>query len=109
RIDQLHIDMNLPAVAAHAAFQNMGDVQSLSDFPWLLGAAILHHAGAADDFQVGTRGQPGEDVVLNGIGEGASLFVAVEIGERKHGKASGRWGKRPVPNKQGERTEQYRA
>ena len=51
-------------------------------------AAILHHAGAADDLEIGNLRQLGQNVVLDTVGKGGVLFVVAQVFKRQHRDAS---------------------
>ena len=60
------------AGSADAALQNMRYPQIISDLAEISFAAIFHHTGPADDFQIGDLRQLGQNVVLHTIDESAS-------------------------------------
>ena len=46
--------------------------------------AILHHAGPADDLEIGNLRQLGQKVVLDTVGKGGVLSVVAQIFKWKH-------------------------
>jgi hypothetical protein len=52
-VHQLCIYVHLCARTPHRSFQDVGDAQGIADLLYILFTAILHHAGAADHFEVG--------------------------------------------------------
>ena len=85
RVDQLRVQMKMRAGPADAALQNMRYPQLVSDLTQISFAAIFHHAGPADDFQVGDLRQLGQNVVLHAIGEGRVFFLLAQIFKRQNG------------------------
>ena len=53
----------------------MGYAQLIADLAGILLAAKFHHAGAADDLEIGNFCQLGLNVVLNTVGKGSVLSV----------------------------------
>ena len=77
-IDQLRVHPHFARDPLHAAFEEIGDAELPADLAQVArgAAAILHHARAADHFQVGDPGQVGQDFVLHAVGEDRrSLFL----------------------------------
>ena len=64
----------------------MGHAELLADLAQIArrAAFVLHHARAADHFQIGNLGQMGQDLVLDALGEEGVLFFAAQIFERQH-------------------------
>ena len=89
RVDQLRVHPHLVGRALHAAFEYMRHAELLADLAQIARSAglVLHHAGAADHFQVRDPGQVGEDFVLHAVGEKGVRFFFAQIFERKHGDA----------------------
>src|SRR5437762_5941843 len=52
RVDQLRAHMKPGADSPDAALQHMGDSQLVADLTYILLAAIAHHAGSTDHFQI---------------------------------------------------------
>src|SRR5205814_4082898 len=88
-INELGTDADSPAGALDRAFKNVSDTECFADFPEVALDAVfvLHHGGAADDFEVGHFREIGQDLVLNTIGEVGVLFVVAEIFKRKDSDA----------------------
>src|SRR5205807_7303787 len=88
-INELGTDANSPAGALDRAFKNVSDTECLADFPKVALDAVfvLHHGGAADDFEVGDLCEIGQDLVLNTIGKVGVLFVVAEIFKREDSDA----------------------
>src|SRR5437016_2352197 len=59
RVDQLRVHVKPGADSPNAALQNMRHSQFVTDLPNILPAAIAHHAGPADDFEIGDPRQLG--------------------------------------------------
>ncbi len=74
-VDQLHIHVKPGADSPDAALQHMGDSQLVTDLTHILLAAIAHHAGSADHFQVGDFCKLGQNVVLHTIDECRGLLL----------------------------------
>ena len=75
RVDQLDVYMQPGAGLAHAAFQHVRYLKLITDLARVLFAAISHHAGAADDLEIGNLRQLGQQVVLDTIGKGGVFSV----------------------------------
>ena len=60
----------------------------IADLAHVLFAAIFHHAGAADDLEIGDFRQLGQNVVLDAVGKGCVLSVVAQIFKWQHGDAS---------------------
>ena len=86
RIDQLRADPHFVGRALHAAFDDMRDAELLADLAQIARRAglVLHHARAADHFQIGDLREVGQNLVLHPIGEKDVLFVAAQVFEGKH-------------------------
>src|SRR5205085_8604106 len=50
-------------------------------------ALVLHHAGTADDLEVGDLGQIRQDFVLHSVGEKGVVWIAAQIVERQDSDA----------------------
>src|SRR5437867_8299477 len=74
-VDQLRVHVKPGADSPDAALQHMGDSQLVTDLTHILLAAIAHHAGSADHFQVGDFRKLGQNVVLHTIDEGPSFLL----------------------------------
>src|SRR5439155_20030072 len=68
-IDQLRVEAKMCSGSADAALQNVRHPQIISDLTEISFAAVLHHAGPANHFEVGDLCQLGQDVVLHTIGK----------------------------------------
>jgi hypothetical protein len=62
----------------------MGDAELLTNFAQVAGrsALVLHHAGAANHFEIRNLGQVGQNLVLHAIGEESILFLIAQVFER---------------------------
>ena len=82
-LDQLRVHPHFPARPLHAAFEEVRDAQLLADLAQVATGrlAILHHARAANDLQVGDLSQIGQDFILHAIGEKSVLLVAAQVFE----------------------------
>src|SRR4029453_2811614 len=83
--------MNSGSVPAYASFQYVGDTQRITDLPQVLFTAILHHAGAADHFEVGHLCQLGQNVILHAISKKRMLFVVAKVFKWEHRDPSRQW------------------
>ena len=88
RVDQLRIQTKMRSGSADAALQNVRHAKRISDLAKISFAAIFHHAGAADDFQIADLRQLGQNVVLHTIGEDGVFFLVVQIFKRQNGDSS---------------------
>ena len=68
RVDQLGVYVKPGACLADAAFQHVGYAKLVTDLARVLFAAISHHAGPADDLEIGNFRQLGQKI-LAGTGE----------------------------------------
>ena len=66
----------------------MRHAQLIADLAHISFAAIFHHAGPADDFQIGDLRQLGQNVVLHTIGKGRVFFLLAQIFKRQNGDSS---------------------
>src|SRR5215471_14354756 len=73
-VDQLRVEAKMRAGSADAALQNMRHTQIITDLTKISLATVIHHAGPADDFQIGDSRQLGQKVVLNAIDESSGVF-----------------------------------
>ena len=63
--------------------------QIITDLTHISFAAIFHHAGPADDFQIGDLRQLGQNVVLDTVDKGRRLLsVVAQIFKRQNGDSS---------------------
>ena len=86
--DQLHIDMHGISRPLHAAFEQVGYAELLADLPQVVGRAFVFLGGSPrDDFERSDFRQPGEDFILNAVGEIRIRFFVAQIFERKDGDA----------------------
>lgn len=74
RVDQLRIHVKPCPDLADAALQNVRYAQIITDLADIPFTAIIHHAGSADHFQIGDPRQLGQNVVLDTLDEGTSIF-----------------------------------
>src|SRR5207248_273275 len=87
-VDQLRVHVKNRAGSADAAFQDMRYSQIISNLTEIAFAAIFHHAGPADDFQVADLRQLGQDVILHTISKRAIFLLLAEIFKRQNGDSS---------------------
>src|SRR4029453_1418433 len=66
-VDQLRIQVNPISAPACASLQHVGHAKCIADLADISLAAIFHHAGPADYFEVVDLGQLGQNVVLHTI------------------------------------------
>ena len=66
----------------------MRDSQLVPDLAHISFAAVVHHAGPADDFEIGDLRQLGQNVVLHTIGKDRVFFLVAQIFKRKNGDSS---------------------
>src|SRR6266568_2551467 len=88
RVDQLRVETKMRAGSADAALQNMRYSQIISNLTEISFAAIFHHAGAADDLEIGNPCQFGQNIVLHTIGKSGVLFLLAQIFKRQYGDSS---------------------
>src|SRR2546421_1612908 len=88
RVDQLRVQVKNRAGSADAAFQDMRYSQIISNLTEISFAAIFHHAGPADDFQVADLRQLGQDVILHIISKRAIFLLLAEVFKRQNGDSS---------------------
>jgi len=69
---------------ADATLQRMRHTKGISNLAHVPLAAILRHAGAADDLQVRNFCQIGQDFILHAVREKRVLFAFAEIFERQN-------------------------
>src|SRR6476661_11237090 len=81
----------MPTSSANAALQNVRYPQIISNLTEISFATVLHHAGPANDFQVGDLRQLGQYVVLQTIGKGRVLFLLAQVFKRENGDSSWYW------------------
>src|SRR4030095_6299208 len=67
RIDQLHIQVNAITAPACASFQQVRHAKPIADLATISLATIFHHAGSAEDFEIGYLRELGQNVVLNAL------------------------------------------
>src|SRR5207249_8630103 len=67
--------------------QNMRYPQIISDLTEISLATVIHHAGPANDFQVGDCRQLGQNVVLHTINERRLFFLLAQIFKREDGNS----------------------
>ncbi len=84
--DHLHIHVHGVGDFLHAAFDDIGDAELLTDFAQVVRRAfVLLGRGAGDDFEIGDLRKAGENFVLNPFGEVTVGFLVAEIFERQNG------------------------
>src|SRR5438034_4764689 len=88
RVNQLRVHMKNRAGSADTAFQNMRYSQIISNLTEISLAAIFHHAGPADDFEVADLRQLGQNVVLHTVSKGAIFLLLAEIFIRQNSDSS---------------------
>src|SRR6184192_2127252 len=88
RVDQLRVHVKNRAGSADAAFQDMRYSQIISNLTEISFAAIFHHAGPADDFQVADLRQLGQDVILHTISKRAVFLLLTQIFKRQNSDSS---------------------
>ena len=74
RVDQLRIHVKPCPDPTDAALQKMRYAQIISDLSHISFLAIFHHTAPTDYFQIGDPRQLGQNVVLNTVDEGGSVF-----------------------------------
>ncbi len=91
-VDQLGIHPHLAGDPLHAALEQVRDAELLRDLAQIARCPgfVLHHAGAADHFEVRDLRQVGQDFVLHAVGEKRVLLVVAQVFKRQHGDALGR-------------------
>src|SRR5205085_8839346 len=89
RINQLRIYAHTIVCSLHATLEQMYHAELSSNFaeiaPHL--ALVLHHAGTADDLEVGDLSQIRQDFVLHSVGEKGVVWIAAQIVERQDSDA----------------------
>ncbi len=88
RVDQLRIQVNPITAPARASLQHVRHAKCIPNLAHIAFAAVLHHAGSADDFEIGDLRQLGQNVVLHTIGEDGVFFLVVQIFKRQNGDSS---------------------
>ncbi len=66
----------------------MRDSQLVPDLAYIPFAAIVHHAGPTDHFQIGDLRQLGQNVVLHTIGKERVLFLVAQVFKWQNGDSS---------------------
>ena len=84
RVDQLRVHVKNRAGSADTAFQDMRYSQIISNLTEISFAAIFHHAGPADDFQVADFRQLGQDVILHTVSKSHVFFLLIQIFKRQN-------------------------
>jgi hypothetical protein len=79
RVDQLGVHMEPGPGLSDAAFQHVRNAQRIADLARISLAAILHHAGPTDYFEISNFRQLGQNVVLDAVGKGGVLSVAAQV------------------------------
>ena len=82
-VDELGIDPDAIVDSLDTAFQDVGDAQLLPDLAQVAfpNSLVLHHAGAADHFEVRDFRQIGEDLILDAIGKEGGLLIRAQVFE----------------------------
>src|SRR6266446_1742072 len=88
RVDQLRIYMKPGTAPANTSLQHMRYSQLVTDLPHIPLAAVIHHAGPADDFQIGDLRQLGQNVVLHTISERRVFSFLAKIFKWQNGDSS---------------------
>ena len=91
RVDQLRVQVNPITAPACASFQHMRHPKRIADLAHISFAAVFHHAGPADDFEVGDLRQLGQNVVLHTIGERRVFFLVAQVFKRQNGDPGCYW------------------
>ena len=86
-IEQLRVDAHAIARTLDTSFHDMRDPELLADLAQIARhvALVLHHRRAADYFQIGDRGQVGQNFVLDAVGEISVLFLVAQVSKWKNG------------------------
>src|SRR6266498_5216801 len=87
RVDQLRVQMKMRTGPADAALQNVRYPQLVTDLTEISFATVIHHAGPADDFEIGDLRQLGQNVVLNTVGKGWVLFLLAQVFKWQYGNS----------------------
>jgi hypothetical protein len=83
-IDQLHIDLNLFAQPAHAAFEDIAYPKLAADLFGIKGFALIGEGGVAgDDKTVVYPGEIGGHIVGDAIGKVFLFGITRQVGERQ--------------------------
>ncbi len=95
-IDQLRVHSHVIGCPLHAAFEQVGHAKLLSDFAQvaLRAGLILHHAGAADHFQLSDFCEIRQNFILHAVGEESVLFFVAHVFKRQNRNAlfrNGSW------------------
>ena len=83
--------MDPATVSPYATLQYMRNPEGITDLARVPLAPIFHHAGAADNLEVGNLRQLGQNVVLDTIGKRRVLFVFAQVFKWKHGDSCCYW------------------
>ena len=68
--------------SADASLQHVRHAKRIADLAHISFAAIFHHTGPADDFEIADLRQLGQNVVLHTIGKGRVFFLVAQIFKR---------------------------
>ena len=83
--DELRVDLDRLAEAAHAAFQKIAHAELAADFLGVDRLALVGEGGVAgDDEGVGQLREVGRQIVGDSVGEILLLRIAAEVLERQH-------------------------
>ena len=80
-------------VTTDGSFQDISYSQSISDLPQItFGAStVLHHRGAADDFELSNFREIVKNLILHAVGEVSVIFVGTDVIEGKDRNAFFGW------------------
>ncbi len=85
-INQLGLDSHVVTDPLYRALDNRPDAELLPDLPQVLRRLpVFHHRGTGDDSQCPDICEPGQQVVVDTIGEQLILRVRASTRERQHG------------------------
>ena len=82
RVDQLGVYVEPGTSLTHATLQHVRDLKRIANLASIVLTAILHHAGAADDLEIGNVCQLGQNVVLHTISKKRVLSIVAEVLKR---------------------------
>ena len=89
RVDQLCVHPHFVRCPLYTALDHVRNAKLLSDFAQIAlhASFVLHHRGAADDFQVRNFCEISQDFILHTVGEEGVLFFVAQVFERQNGDA----------------------
>ena len=90
-INQLHVNADAVTRFLHTAFENVGDAELAPDLGQILRpASVALGRGARDHLQIADLGQPGQDFVLDAVGEKGVVLLGAEVFKWQDGDGFGR-------------------